>query len=237
MKYYTHKPTKLTELTTQTVNFKRFYETPDGKLYPSITTVLSTRNKKGLFEWRKKVGDEVANYVARTSAARGTAVHHMCEDYLNNFPTEWPDKWKEHEKKFLPFCLFKQLENKVLQKIDNIRSQECALFSNKYRVAGRVDCIAEYDGKLSIIDFKTSSKERNDEWNENYYIQASAYAEMFEEQTGTPIEQIVILVVTEDGAVQEFVKEKYDYIPLLVESIDNFTKDWEEENDKLDRTG
>ena len=237
MKYYTHKPTKLTELTTQTVNFKRFYETPDGKLYPSITTVLSTRNKKGLFEWRKRVGDEVANYVARTSAARGTAVHHMCEDYLNNFPTEWPDKWREHEKKFLPFCLFKQLENKVLQKIDNIRSQECALFSNKYRVAGRVDCIAEYDGKLSIIDFKTSTKERNDEWNENYYIQASAYAEMFEEQTGTPIEQIVILVVTEDGAVQEFVKEKYDYIPLLVESIDNFTKDWEEENDKLDRTG
>ena len=237
MKYYTHKPTKLTELTTQTVNFKRFYETPDGKLYPSITTVLSTRNKKGLFEWRKKFGDEVANYVARTSAARGTAIHHMCEDYLNNFPTEWPDKWSEHEKKFLPFCLFKQLENKVLQKIDNIRSQECALFSNKYRVAGRVDCIAEYDGKLSIIDFKTSTKERNDEWNENYYIQASAYAEMFEEQTGTPIEQIVILVVTEDGAVQEFVKEKYDYIPLLVETIDNFTKAWEEENDKLDRTG
>ena len=237
MKYYTHKPTKLTELTTQTVNFKRFYETPDGKLYPSITTVLSTRNKKGLFEWRKRVGDEVANYVARTSANRGTAVHHMCEDYLNNFPTEWPDKWKEHEKKFLPFCLFKQLQNKVLQKIDNIRSQECALFSNKYRVAGRVDCIAEYNGKLSIIDFKTSTKERNDEWNENYYIQASAYAEMFEEQTGTPIEQIVILVVTEDGVVQEFVKEKYDYIPLLVESIDNFTKDWEEENDKLDRTG
>ena len=236
MKYYTHKPTKLTELTTQTVNFKRFYETPDGKLYPSITTVLSTRNKKGLFEWRKRVGDEVANYVARTSAARGTAVHHMCEDYLNNFPVDWPDKWKEHEKKFLPFCLFKQLENKVLQKIDNIRSQECALFSNKYRVAGRVDCIAEYDGKLSIIDFKTSTKERNDEWNENYYIQASAYAEMFEEQTGTPIEQIVILVVTEDGAVQEFVKEKYDYIPLLVETIDNFTKAWEEENDKLDRT-
>ena len=237
MKYYTHKPTKLTELTTQTVNFKRFYETPDGKLYPSITTVLSTRNKKGLFEWRKRVGDEVANYVARTSAARGTAVHHMCEDYLNNFPTEWPDKWSEHEKKFLPFCLFKQLENKVLQKIDNIRSQECALFSNKYRVAGRVDCIAEYDGKLSIIDFKTSTKERNDEWNENYYIQASAYAEMFEEQTGTPIEQIVILVVTEDGVVQEFVKEKYDYIPLLIETIDNFTKAWEEENDKLDRTG
>ncbi len=235
MKYYTHKPVELKKLTTQTVNFKRFYETPDGNLYPSITTVLSTRNKKGLFEWRKKVGDEIANYIARTSANRGTAVHHMCEDYLNNFPVDWPDKWKEHEKKFLPYCLFKQLKKSVLEKIDNIRSQECALFSHKYRVAGRVDCIAEYDGELSIIDFKTSTKERTDEYNENYYIQAAAYAEMFEEQTGTPIEQIVILVVTEDGVVQEFVKNKYDYIPLLVESIDNFTKDWEEENDKLDR--
>ena len=237
MKHYTHKPVEIQKLTTQTINFKRFYQAPNGILYPSITTVLSTRKKEGLFEWRKKVGNEVANYVARTSANRGTAVHHMCEDYLNNYPIDWPDKWKEHEKKFLPYCLFKQLKKTVLEKIDNIRSQECTLFSSKYRVAGRVDCIAEYDGKLSIIDFKTSTKERNDEWNENYYIQASAYAEMFEEQTGTPIEQIVILVVTEDGAVQEFVKEKYDYIPLLVESIDNFTKDWEEENDKLDRTG
>ena len=225
MKYYTHKPTKLTELTTQTVNFKRFYETPDGKLYPSITTVLSTRNKKGLFEWRKKVGDEVANYVARTSAARGTAVHHMCEDYLNNFPIDWPDKWEEHKKKFLPYCLFGQLEKQVLHKVDNIHSQECGLYSDKYKVAGRVDCIAEYDGVLSIIDFKTSSKERNDEWNENYYIQASAYAEMFEERTGKQIEQIVILVVTEDGTVQEFIKKKYDYLPMLEQVIEEFNRD------------
>ena len=119
MKHYTHKPVELKKLTTQTINFKRFYETPDGNLYPSITTVLSTRNKKGLFEWRKKVGDEVANYVARVSANRGTAVHHMCEDYLNNYPIDWPDKWKEHEKKFLPYCLFKQLKKTVLEKIDN----------------------------------------------------------------------------------------------------------------------
>ena len=235
MKHYTHKPVEIQKLTTQTINFKRFYQAPNGILYPSITTVLSTRKKEGLFEWRKKVGNEVANYVARTSANRGTAVHHMCEDYLNNYPIDWPDKWKEHEKKFLPYCLFKQLKKTVLEKIDNIRSQECTLFSSKYRVAGRVDCIAEYDGELSIIDFKTSTKERNDEYNENYYIQAAAYAEMFEEQTGTPIEQIVILVVTEDGVVQEFVKKKYDYIPLLIESIDNFTKDWIAENDKLNK--
>ena len=232
---YNHKVINLTEKKSTTKNKVRLYETPDGNHYPSITTVLSVRNKQALFEWRKRVGEDVANYVARKAANRGTHVHHMCEDYLNNYPIDWPDKWKEHEKKFLPYCLFKQLKKTVLEKIDNIRSQECSLFSRKYRVAGRVDCIAEYDGKLSIIDFKTSTKERTDEYNENYYIQASAYAEMFEEQTGTPIEQIVILVVTEDGVVQEFVKNKYDYIPLLVESIDNFTKDWEEENDKLDR--
>ena len=217
MKYYIHKPTKLTELTTQTVNFKRFYETPDGKLYPSITTVLSTRNKKGLFEWRKRVGDEVANYVARTAANRGTAVHHMCEDYLNNDFDE-----EKHKKKFLPYCLFKQLAKETLVNVDNIHAQECGLYSDKYKVAGRVDCIAEYNGKLSIIDFKTSTKERSDEWNENYYIQASAYAEMYEERTGKPIDQIVILVVTEDGVVQEFVKKKHEYLPMLEDVIGEF---------------
>jgi len=95
------------------------------------------------------------------------------------------------------------------------------------RIAGRVDCIAEFDGKLSIIDFKTSTKERKDEYNESYYIQASAYAEMFEERTGIEINQICILVVTQDGAVQEFVKDKKEYLPLLIETISQ----WEERNE------
>ena len=224
-----HLNVSLPELSTKTINRKRYYVTPQGNQYPSITTILSNRNKKGLMEWRKRVGNDVATYISTKSATRGTHVHTMCEDYLNNKDVS--------ETPFLPHTLFKQLRDKSLHNINTIHAQECALYSDKYQVAGRVDCIAEYDGKLSIIDFKTSTKERTDEYNENYYIQAAAYAEMFEEQTGTPIEQIVILVVTEDGVVQEFVNNKYDYIPLLVESIDNFTKDWEEENDKLDRTG
>ena len=106
-----------------------------------------------------------------------------------------------------------------------IRDRECALYSDKLGIAGRVDCIAEYDGKLSIIDFKTSSRERTDEWNENYYIQASAYAEMYEERTGTPISQIVILVVTEDGTVQEFVREKTEeYLDMLSSALQDFNK-------------
>jgi len=100
-------------------------------------------------------------------------------------------------------------------------------------VAGRVDCIAEYNGIPSIVDFKTSTKERNDDWNESYYIQASAYAEMFEERTGNEINQIVILVVTEDGVVQEFVKTKHDYLPLLVDTIDDFTEHWEREENEV----
>ena len=206
------------------MNRKRFYETPEGNKYPSITTVLSVRNKEGLFEWRKRVGNDVANHIARTSAARGTKVHHMCEDYLNNVHIEFPKKFAEHTKNFLPWCLFKELRRKALGNINNIHAQECGLYSDKYKVAGRVDCIAEYKDTLSIIDFKTSTRERSDSWNENYYIQGSAYAEMFGERTGIEINQVVILVVTEDGTVQEFLKDKEEYLPMLEESVTEWSR-------------
>tara|TARA_X000000950_G_scaffold289238_1_gene411115 strand:- start:237 stop:911 length:675 start_codon:yes stop_codon:yes gene_type:complete len=208
---------ELPQLKTENINKKRYYITPDGNKYPSITTVLSNRNKKGLFEWRKRVGEDVANYVARTAANRGTKVHHMCEDFLNNKEVS--------TEPFFAACLFNQLKPILTKKINNIHFQECALYSDKLGIAGRVDCIAEYDGKLSIIDFKTSSRERTDEWNENYYIQASAYAEMYEERTGTPINQIVILVVTEDGTVQEFVREKTEeHLDMLLTTLNDFNK-------------
>ena len=216
---FNHVQISLPEVTTETINRKRFYVTPEGNKYPSITTVLSTRKKEGLFEWRKRVGNDVANYVARTSASRGTKVHHMCEDYLNNEFDE-----EKHRKNFLPFCLFNQLKDQALCNLNNIYAQEAGLYSDKYKVAGRVDCIAEYKDTLSIIDFKTSTRERSDDWNENYYIQGSAYAEMFEERTKIKIDQVVILVVTEDGTVQEFVKNKQDYLPMLEESINAWSK-------------
>ena len=224
---YNHKTINLPEIKATTTDGVRLYETPEGNHYPSITTVLSVRNKKGLHDWRKRVGDDVANYVARKAANRGTAVHHMCEDYLNNDFDE-----EKHKKKFLPYVLFNQLRESVLRKVNDIYSQEAGLYSDKYKVAGRVDCIAEYEGKLSIIDFKTSSKERSDDWNESYYIQAAAYAEMFEERTGITIDQVVILVVTEDGVVQEFVKNKIEYLPLLSDVI----KEWKVKNEMVSST-
>ena len=210
---------ELPTVTTETIDRKRFYVTPEGNKYPSITTVLGVRKNKELFEWRQRVGEEVAGYIARTAAQKGTKVHHMCEDYLNNDFDE-----EKHKKNFFPYCLFTQLKS-VLKNIDNIHFQEAGLYSDKYGIAGRVDCIAEYNGKLSIIDFKTSTKSRNDDWNYNYYVQASAYAEMYEERMGTPIEQIVILVVTDDGTIQEFVKEKEQmYLDTLTETLDIFHK-------------
>ncbi len=224
---FNHEPVELPTITATTTNGTRLYETPEGNFYPSITTVLSVKSKQGLSEWRKKVGNEVANYVSGKAASRGTAVHHMCEDYLNNVYTNFPSKWEKHKKNFLPYCLFTQLKENVLQNIDDIYAQEAGLYSDKYKVAGRVDCIAKYKGVPSIIDFKTSTKERKDEWNESYYIQGSAYAEMFGERTGIEIDQVVILVVTEDGTVQEFIKDKFAYLDALTKTI----TEWGEQNE------
>jgi genome maintenance exonuclease 1 len=228
---FNHVPVDIPEVSTKTIKRKRFYDTPTG-FYPSITTVLGVRKEKqqGLAKWRERVGNDVANHIMRTAAGRGTAVHHMCEDFLNN------KEVIQEEQKFLPWCLFSQLKPTLTKSINNIFAQECGLWSEKYRLAGRVDCIAEWNGVPSIIDFKTSRSERKDDYNFEYYMQASAYAEMFEERTGIEINQIVILVVTEDGLVQEFVKEKHEYLQPLIETIDMFTEQWEKENEELDES-
>ena len=222
---FNHLRVKLPEITATTTDGVRLYETPEGNKYPSITTVLSIRNKKGLHEWRKRVGYDVANYVARTAASRGTKVHHMCEDYLNNVHVSWPEKWKEHEKHFLPYCLFNQLKEQALCNINGIYAQEAGLYSDKYKVAGRVDCIAEFNGELAVIDFKTSTKEKKEDHIENYFVQETAYAAMFLERSGIEVKKIVTLIATEEGSIQVF--EKYnldDYLQLLKSYIEEFVR-------------
>ena len=206
---------ELPDITTESITGKRFYVTPEGNKYPSITTVLSDRNKEGIIKWRESVGNDVANQVMRQAASRGTAVHTLIENYLNN---------EELSKQaVLPVALFVTMKSE-LDNINNIRIQEGGLYSDKLGVAGRVDCIAEYKGKISVIDFKTSTKEKKEEWVENYFIQGSAYCEMYEERFLQPIEQVVILIVTEDGAVQTFIKDKRDYLPLLKTAIKEFNE-------------
>ena len=218
----------LPPLKAKNVDGKRFYEHIEtGEKYPSITSVLSIRQKEGLIKWRQRVGEEVANHVMIQSANRGTAVHNMVEDHLNNIDINNVEKYK---KQFLPRMMFQVLKP-VLNNINNISLQEAQMFSSNYTVAGRCDCIAEYDGELSVIDFKTSKGEKEEDWIENYFIQGAAYAEMYEEHFGTPINQIVILVVTEEGTTQIFKKNKQEYLPKLKEAIESFYK-WVENNVK-----
>ena len=198
----------------------RFYEI-EGKNYPSITTVLNIRKKEGLQEWRNNVGEEVANYEMRRAANRGKATHTLVEQYLKG---ETPS-----ERGVLPLGLFKLLKPYVDQ-INNVHCLETIMYSHKLTIAGQVDCIAEYNGKLSVIDFKTANKERQEGWIDNYFLQTTAYAVMYEEIFGTPIEQIVVLIAGEDGSVACYKKDKKEFMEPLGDAIQNFYKYYEELN-------
>ena len=220
---FLHKPPlkDLPPLKAKTSDLGRFYTNLNtNESYPSITTVLGAQSKQGIIEWKKRVGEEVANHISRQAANRGTHVHNMVEDHLNNLDVDQVEKYK---KQFLPRMMFNVLKPE-LSKINNIRLQEAAMYSTDYTVAGRVDCIAEYDGTLSVIDFKTSTKEKSEDWIENYFIQGSAYAEMYKEHFGEEVTQVVILITTEEGTTQVFTKNKVDYLPKLKEAEEDFYK-------------
>ena len=202
----------------------RFYDI-DGKAYPSITTVLGIQKKEQLQDWRNKVGEGAANWEMGRAARRGKATHTLIEQYLKGLTPS--------ERSVLPLGLFRLIKPYVDQ-IDNIHCLETIMYSKKLTIAGQVDCIAEYNGKLSVIDFKTANKERQESWIENYFMQTTAYAQMYEEIFGKKIEQIVILLASEDGSTQSFIKETKDYMTPLMKSIDDFYKYYENLNkDKI----
>ena len=202
----------------------RFYDI-NGKNYPSITTVLGIRKTEQLKGWREKIGENVANWEMGRAARRGKSFHTLVEQYIKGETPTIRD--------VLPLGLFKLLKPYIDQ-IDNIHLLEAIMYSKKLTVAGQVDCVAEYNGKLSVIDFKTANKERQEDWIDNYFLQTTAYAHMYEETFGTPIEQIVILIASEDGTTQSFIKNKADYEKELGKSIESFYKYYEELNkDKI----
>ena len=174
----------------------RFYQI-DGKNYPSITTVLGIQKTKELQKWRDSIGNDVANWEMGRAARRGKATHTLVEQYLKG---ETPS-----ERSVLPLGLFRLLKPYVDQ-INNIHALETIMYSKKLTVAGQVDCIAEYKGKLSVVDFKTSTKQRDEDYNYGNFLQCSAYAKMFEEiYPDKKIEQTVVLAACEDGFVQEWI--------------------------------
>ena len=198
----------------------RFYEV-NGKNYPSITTVLNIRKSDGLKQWRDNVGESVANFEMGRAARRGKSTHTLIEQYLKG---ETPS-----ERSVLPLGLFKLMKPYVDQ-IDNVHCLETIMYSNKLTIAGQVDCIAEYNGELSVIDFKTANKERQEGLIDNYFLQTTAYAMMYEEIFGKPINQIVVLIAGEDGSMNAYKKDKKEFIEPLGKAIENFYNYYEELN-------
>ena len=218
---FNHVPLTPIELVAEMVDGRRLYPVPSGGKYPSITTVLSCNPEKkaGIMKWRKRVGEEKANRISNRAATRGTAFHLMCEDYLNNRYDE--TKFKD---KHLPLMMFKNAKP-TLNRINNIYAQEAALYSDHLEIAGRVDCIAEFDGELSIIDLKTSAEEKKIEWIEDYLIQETAYGCMLYEQYKLKINKIVTIIACESGDTQVFVETpKKEYLQKLIGYIDLYKK-------------
>jgi genome maintenance exonuclease 1 len=189
MKLFDHVGLSPIEMNTVEENGKRYYVTPSGNRYPSVTTVIGSNSKKqaGLAKWRARVGKETAQAVSTRAAGRGTRVHKLYEDYLNNELDV--TKYKDMP---LPWVMFNSSRH-ILDRINNIYLQEAALYSDYLEIAGRVDCIAEFDGELSIIDFKTSAKEKQEEYLYDYYVQECAYACMLQERYELSVKKLITI--------------------------------------------
>jgi len=195
----------------------------EGNAYPSVTTVIGEMKKKSIMEWRRKVGEEEANAISKRATTRGNKCHKLAEDYLSNKPL---DRYRDD---VLSLGMFHQIRP-YIDKINNIHALEESLYSHTLKLAGRVDCIAEYDNELAIIDFKTSTKFKREEWIQDYFSQETAYAIMFQELTGLKVKQLVTIIATEQGTPQIFVKNNIlEFVPKLKEYIDYYKEihgDW-----------
>ena len=209
-------PKELTDLKSETFpDGKRYYTLEDGTRLPSVTTVLGAMKKDAIMAWRKRVGAAAANAISKKATGRGTNVHTLCERYLNN--ESLGDVMPDAKEMFVSL-------KPLLNRINNIHYQECALWSKQLGMAGRVDCIGEFDGKLSVIDFKTSKKIKSKEQIEDYFWQTAAYSLMYEELIGTPIDNLVIIMAVEDEPPLLFIEKTQDHIDGLVKAI-QFYKD------------
>ena len=213
---FNHIVMGIPELKRVTIDGVRYYDVPDGDKLVSITSVISWINREIFLDWRKRVGTQEADKITKASTSRGTDFHTLAEHYLNNeeLPSVQP----------LSEFLFKQAKPQ-LSLIDDIVALETSLYSQKLGVAGTVDCIAQYDGELSVIDFKTSKKPKPREWIDHYFVQCAAYACMLYEMTGIMVKKFVIIMSCEDGecvVYEEYNKRKY--IKMLSEYIRDFVE-------------
>ena len=213
---FKHVDIDIPELDRQTIDGVRYYDAPDGQKLVSVTSVISHIKREFFRKWRERVGEEEANKVTKKATSRGTDMHTLTENYLLN--KELPDVQP------LSQFLFKQAKP-TLDKIDNIHAIEQAMYSLELGVAGTVDCIAEFEGELAIIDFKTSKKPKPREWIDDYFVQCAAYACMLFELTGIIVKKFVIIMSCEDGECVVYEeRDKGKYIQLLDKYIREFVE-------------
>ena len=217
---FNHVDIDLPSLERETIDGVRYYKVPDEEellRLVSITSVTSHFNKEIFVKWRKKVGDEKADRITKAATSRGTDMHTLVEDYLHNLNLS--------DVQPISDFLFK-ISKGNLNRIDNIHALEGSLYSKQLGIAGTVDCIAEYDGELAIIDFKTSKKPKPREWIEHYFVQCMAYGCMLYELTGISVKKLVIIMACENGECVVYEeRDKSKYIKLLTEYIGKFVRD------------
>ena len=211
---FNHVPVEIGKLVQVNAKGGRYYETPSGAKYPSVTSVTRLHNQESIQAWKDKVGEEEANKISRRALARGNTIHSLAEKYLLNEGDKSDDFTRSDFGQMIPY----------LNKINNIHCLETQLYSDHLQTAGTVDCIGEYDGKLTVIDFKTSAKLKKREWVKDYFMQCSAYAVMYEERTGTPIERLLLIINVEDEGVQLMDGKRDDYIGDFLDLRETFRK-------------
>ena len=212
---FKHELVQLKELNTKSSDKGRFYETPEGQSYPSVTTITGLLSKASILAWRQRVGDSKADAITKAATTRGNKVHKMAEMYLRNEMASQINLFEDP----MPHIenMFFQLTELLDNSIGIISAIEAPLYSDQLKVGGRVDVIAEWDGELAVIDFKTSSKPKKESWIDGYFMQSSAYALMFEELTGIKINKIVIAIAVENNRSQVFIKNSTEYLQQFID--------------------
>lgn len=203
------------ELESEYIDGQRYYMTPTGEKYPSVTTVLSSLSKDGIKKWRQRVGEEAANKIVKQAASRGTQLHNMCEKYMLNI-----DNFAE---KSMPLIIemFKSIQP-YIDRVDEVYGNEIPLFSHDLKTAGRSDLFCSINNRKCILDFKSSSKPKKEEWIESYFLQATTYAMMIRELTEIEVPKLAILIAVEGDQPQFFIKNTKEYEDKVRELFFNY---------------
>lgn len=209
----------LPELESVTTDEGRTYTTPNGDVYDSVTTALGYKTKHKILEWRHRVGEAKADLITKRASSRGSAMHNIIEEYLNNILDI-----KTHSSEVLAVFLFKFM-SPYLDNISNIQVLEGCLYSDILKIAGRVDCIADFEGELAVVDFKSSILPKQRDWIDHYFMQECVYAMMYYERTGIVVKKLVTIIACEDGQVQVF--QEYDilkYMKLVISHLNEYAR-------------